>query len=55
METLILSLKKRHWGYDETKPESQRENNYLEWLDRVENSMSDEERDLVLILPPSQL
>ena len=43
----ILNLKNKNWRDDEEKVQTQRETRYLEWLDRVETLMSNEEKDLV--------
>jgi len=43
----ILNLKNKNWREDEEKVQTQRETRYLEWLDRVETLMSNEEKDLV--------
>ena len=42
----ILSLKNKNWSDDKEEVETQRELSYLDWLDRVETLISDEEKAL---------
>ena len=43
----ILSLKNKNWRNNEEKVEKQREPSYLDWLDRVETLISDQEKALL--------
>ena len=40
----IMNLKIKNWKDDEDKVKNQKELNYLDWLNRVETLMSDEEK-----------